>query len=247
MDIKFRTNPYYFIAPSPMEATHFRGVKNSSRVAERVCDRIVSGVRSGLNAGVCEDKFVRRPVASKSATGLLGLVNRCKKFLSAYLENYKKNIRHTFDHKVVFALVEKELYGANSIDSVTHDLDKLILYSLGFPKPVVTKLHRKISEHHVESGKKNNLRSMLCDNIASSPEFKPEKKKSLRDYYNSCKELQNIEGFSQMLEKYNYGENLDFNAIKQEKNIKFNSCNGIAIALLNVLTFIYSNAKTSRL
>ena len=80
----------------------------------------------------------------------------------------------------VFALIEKELYGKRSIDSYTHDADKMILYLLGFPKSFVSKFHREHSVHHVESGKKPNLRSMLCDNIASSPEFKPEKKNSLR-------------------------------------------------------------------
>ena len=247
MDIKCRTNPYYFMTSSPMVTTHFQGARNASRVAERVCEKMTSEVKSGLNAGLSEDILVRRPVASKNATGLLGLMSRCKNSVLNYVQNYKKNVKHTFDHKIVFALIERELFGCISIDSVTHDLDKLVLYLLGCPKSVVTKLHRNISEHHVESGKRNNLRSMLCDNIASSPEFKPEKKKSLRDYYNSCKELQNVEGFSQILEKYNYGENLDFNAIKAEKDLKFNPYSGVAAVLINLLAFVYSNAKSSRL
>ena len=101
---------------------------------------------------------------------------------------------------------------------MTHDLDKLILYTLGFPKSFVSKFHRQISVHHTESGKGMNLRSMLCDNIASSPEFKPEKKKSLREYFNTSEELQKVAGFRELLEKYNYGENLDFDAIKAKKN-----------------------------
>ena len=247
MDIKCKTNPYKFLTPSPMVTTHFQGARNASRVAERVCKNMQTRVKSGINAGLCEDILVKRPVASKNATGLLGLISKYKNSVVNYLQNYKKNLKHTFDHKIIFALVEKELFGYNSIDSVTHDLDKLILYSMGFPKSVVTKFHRNISVHHVESGKKNNLRSMLCDNIASSPEFKPEKKKSLRDHYNSCKELQNVEGFYQILEKYNYGENLDFNAIKAEKDLKFNPYSGVAAVLINLLAFVYSNAKSSRL
>ena len=58
---------------------------------------------------------------------------------------------------------------------------------------------------------------MLCDNIASSPEFKPEKTKSLREHFNSSEELQKIEGFKELLEKYEYGEKLDFNVIKSKK------------------------------
>ena len=194
----------------------------------------------GKFAELCEDKFVRRPVASKSATGLLGFVVKCKDSVKNYVKNYKKNIEHTYDHKMVFALIEKELYGKNSLDSITHDLDKLILYTLGFPKSIVSRLHRNISVHHVESGRKNNLRSMLCDNIASSPEFKPEKKLSLRDYYNSSKELQQVEGFKEILEKYNYGENIDFNAIRVQKKYQQNYIPRKALSVARALScFIF--------
>ena len=216
MDIKCKTNPYYFITPSPKETPSFSGAQSASRVFVRASEC----VKTNRLAGLCEDKFVRRPVANKSATGLLGYVAKFHSKVKDYLKNYKKNIIHTYDHKVIFALIEKELFGKNSIDSITHDLDKLILYTLGFPKSFVSKFHRQISVHHTESGKKNNLRSMLCDNIASSPEFKPEKKKSLRDYYNSNEALQNVAGFREILEKYNYGEDLDFNKIKARKEVQ---------------------------
>ncbi len=247
MDIKCRTNPYYFITPSQMETTHFQGARRASGVVKRAGARVLTGVKSGINAGLCEDIITRRPVASKSATGLLGLVNKCKASVANYLKNYKANVSHTFDHKIVFALIERELFGKISIDSLTHDLDKLILYVLGFPKSFVSKFHRKISEHHTESGKHLNLRSMLCDNIASSPEFKPEKKKTLRDHYNTCRELQNVEGLRDLLEKFNYGENLDFNAIKMIKNTKFSQYNNIAIIGLNLLALLFSHAKTPNL
>ncbi|MBR3889980.1 hypothetical protein IKJ53_05640 [bacterium] len=184
----------------------------------RTCAKLCEGAKCEVKVGLCEDKFVRRPVASESATGLLGFASRIKSSTKKYFQNYKQNIKHTFDHKVTFALVEKELFGHNSIDSVTHDLDKLVLYTLGAPRSFVSKVHRKISVHHTESGKTNNLRSMLCDNIASSPYFKPEKKKTVRDYYNSSQELQNVTGFGELLEKYNYGENLNFEAIKAKKH-----------------------------
>ncbi len=238
MDIKCRTNPYYFINPSPMEATHFRGAHTASRVVERAGVSVLTGVKSGINAGLCEDILVRRPVASKSATGLLGFATKCKEAVTNYIKNYKKNIEHTVDHKIVFALVERELFGKISIDSLTHDLDKLVLYTLGFPKSVVSKFHRKISVHHTESGKNMNLRSMLCDNIASSPEFKPEKKKSLREHFATSLDLQRVAGFKEILEKYNYGENLDFNTIKMEKDARFNAYNGVALIALNLLALL---------
>ena len=135
-------------------------------------------------------------------------------------------------------MIEKELFGKNSIDSLTHDADKLIFYTLGFPKSFVTKWHRAHSVHHTESGKKANLRSMICDNIASSPEFKPEKKKSLREHYNSSKELQSVQGFGELLENFNYGENLNFAEISAKKNVKYSGFVGIAVATAKTLALV---------
>ena len=179
------------------------------------------------------DILVRKPVAKKSATGFLGLLNKIKN----YAKNYVNNIKHTYEHKIIFAIVEKELFGKNSIDSLTHDLDKMIMYILGFPKSFVSKLHRKHSVHHPESGKKPNLRSMLCDNIASSPEFKPEKKRSLREHYQTCRELQEVSGFGEILEKYNFGEDLNFAKIKQEKDNKYHGVHGVASGIAKTMFF----------
>ena len=55
---------------------------------------------------------------------------------------------------------------------------------------------------------------MVCDLVASSPAFKPEKKKSVRDYFNLSEELQKIPNLKEELERCNYGELLDFENIK---------------------------------
>lgn len=191
-----------------------------------------------------KDLYVKRPDATASASGLLGIKEKFLKVANVvinYGKTYKKNIAHTYDHKVVFALIEKELYGKRSIDSYTHDADKMILYLLGFPKSFVSKFHREHSAHHVESGKRPNLRSMLCDNIASSPEFKPEKKNSLRKYYSISKELQSVEGFGEFLEKYNFGENVDFAKIKRIKAEKFEGMKGIARAFAKSLLLLFAH------
>ena len=188
------------------------------------------------------DIFVKRPVAVENATGLLSIRQITKNIISKiknYAKNYVKNINHTFEHKMVFALIEKEIFGKNSIDSITHDADKLILYTLGFPKSFVSDFHRKHSMHHPESGKKMNLKSMLCDNIASSPEFKPEKKRSLREHYHTYKPLQDVEGFGEILEKYNYGENLDFEKIKKQRDKKLSQLGNLAIFSLESLGIIF--------
>lgn len=186
---------------------------------------------------VNQDIFVKRPDAYENASGLFGF-KRITNGINNYFKDYKKNIQHTFDHKVVFALVERELFGKTSVDSLTHDADKMVLYLLGFPKSFVSKYHRVISVHHPKSGKKMNLRSMLCDNIASSPEFKPEKKKSVREYYSSSTELQAVSGFKELLEKYNFGENLDFNKIKAIKAQKYRDIKGFGCAVAKMLMAI---------
>lgn len=217
MEIKCNTNPY-LLNYQPHCGEVFRGrTKTFEKV---VCESAAKCVKT--------DKFEKRPVAEKSATGLLSFVGKLKNYGKSYIEN----VKHTYEHKIIFALVEKEVFGKNSIDSITHDLDKLILYILGLPKSFVSKFHRLHSEHHAESGKKMNLRSIICDNIASSPEFKPEKTKSLREHYNSCEALQNIKGLKELLEKFHYGEDLDFQKINNEKNTKYHGTKGILKSIL---------------
>ena len=87
--------------------------------------------------GLTADKFVKGPVASKNATGPDGFIKGKNSTIGVFI-NYRKNLEHTYEHKKVFAIVEKELFGKNSIDSITHDLDKLIMYAMGFPKSIVS-------------------------------------------------------------------------------------------------------------
>lgn len=231
MDIKCNFNPYYF-------NQHYYPPENTGTVFYGAYKIPPKSVKKSV------DIFVKRPVDAKCAAGLSGinpliLTRTVLQKISNYAKNYVKNIKHTYDHKVIFALVEKELFGGNTIDSITHDLDKMILYLLGFPKSFVSKFHREHSAHHPESGKEMNLRSMLCDNIASSPEFKPEKKYSLREHYRTSKTLQNVKGFKYILERYNYGEDLDFNKINAEKASKYTGLKGLMLvtsklALLNL-------------
>ena len=224
MEIKCKNYPHYY-NQIPYQGTVHR--------CERLCVPRVEN-----NA----DKFVRRPDASENASGLLGFANKVKtkvvQPVREYIHNYKKNIKHTYEHKLIYALIEKELYGRNTLDALTHDSDKMVMYLLGFPKSFVTKYHRKHSEHHVESGKKMNLTSMLCDNIASSPEFKPEKKYSLREYYKKSPELQAVRGFKKLLEHYNFGENIDFQKIKALKDSQYKGMKGVSLAVAKCVSFI---------
>ena len=231
MEIKCNLNPNYL--------ENHRRPHQQAFTSSRECVRVQSA-----SVGTRTDIFVTRPDAVKSASGLLSSDNiftRCKNAVVKYFKDYKKNVQHTYNHKIIFALIEKELYGKNSIDSLTHDTDKLIMYLLGFPKSVVSKVHRRISVHHPESGKQLNLRSMLCDNIASSPQFKPEKKYSLREYYKISKELQEIPGFYELLNKYNFGDNIDFARIKAMKRCKFDGISGLGAVAYKTMSMMLAS------
>ena len=222
MDIKCNFSPNYNYKPHISEGIAFSAYRSVPL----------------SKAGKSADIFVKRPDAVKSASGLSGLKGKIlfvPKLIKNYAKNYVKNIKHTYEHKVIFGMIEKEIFGYNTIDSITHDADKMIMYILGFPKSFVSAYHRKHSCHHPESGKKMNLRSMLCDNIASSPEFKPEKKRSLREHYYTCKELQSVNGLEEYLKMYNFGENLNFAKIKADKGQRYNGARGIISGLKNLL------------
>lgn len=145
--------------------------------------------------------------------------------IKQYGNNYINNIQRTYQHKVTYTLVEKQLYGKNSMDCITHDLDKLILFVLGFPRKFITYIHRRYSEHHIESNKKLNLKSILCDNISSSPYFKSDKQYTLREYFKTSN-LNKIHGLKELMEKFNYGENLDFINIQNTVNEKYKGFSG---------------------
>lgn len=238
MDIKCNINPNYF--QNFPENRHRVG-----NYAGATFQGAYSVPQSVLKENV--DKFVKRPVGAKRAAGLLSInptkeikQSPLKKIVAGiknYAKSYVKNIKHTYDHKIVFALIEKELYGYNSIDAITHDADKMIMYLLGFPKSFVSDFHRKHSMHHPESAKKMNLRSMLCDNIASSPEFKPEKQLSLREHFKTSKLLQNVTGFKDILEKYNYGENINFDKINKERQNDYTGLKGLALVACKFILF----------
>lgn len=223
MDIKCNIYPYcsrdIYSSPQCADPIRFEG--------QRSCSRVVKSLKARISA----DTFEKRPVATEDATGLFSSVKQ-------YVYSYKKNVVHTYEHKLVYALIEKELFGKISMNSVTHDADKMILYLLGFPRSFVSKFHREHSQHHTESGKVMNLASMLCDNIASSPYFKPEKKYTLREYYNKSEEFQNLTGFKELLEKYNYGENLNFEEINKKKNLKMKSIKSVASTISSVVNFL---------
>lgn len=74
-----------------------------------------------------------------------------------------EHIKYTWEHKKAFLEVEKELTGHNTISGYLHDLDKIIMYLIMSKR--YSKIHRKISTHHVPKcmKTKNRIRQAIID------------------------------------------------------------------------------------
>lgn len=59
----------------------------------------------------------------------------------------KDRIIYTLKHRKAFRQVEKQLLGYNTVRSLFHDLDKVILYCF-FDYKIVHNFHRKYMKHH---------------------------------------------------------------------------------------------------
>ena len=64
-------------------------------------------------------------------------------------------IKYTKEHRKAFKKIEKEILGYNTIRSIVHDLDKVILYNV-CPHKKVKNFHRSTARHHIESKARKN-------------------------------------------------------------------------------------------
>lgn len=66
-----------------------------------------------------------------------------------------ERIKYTRQHRKAFRIIEKQLLGRNTIRSLFHDLDKLVLYRF-FDYKKVHNWHRNHSKHHSIKAKTHN-------------------------------------------------------------------------------------------
>lgn len=64
----------------------------------------------------------------------------------------KDKIKYTMAHRKAFRQVEKQLLGHNTIRSLFHDLDKVVLYMM-FDYNRVHNFHRSHARHHMDKAK----------------------------------------------------------------------------------------------
>lgn len=78
------------------------------------------------------------------------------------MKNMEK-MKYTIAHRKAFRKIEKSLLGHNTLRSLLHDLDKLILYPF-FDKEKISKWHRNYSRHHVKQARtRSDFQQMVID------------------------------------------------------------------------------------
>ena len=102
--------------------------------------------------------------------------------MEKYFFGYFERIKYTSKHKVAFLKMEKQLLGKNTLGSYLHDLDKLLMYIIGFPKELAHNIHVATAPHHERNGKiKRPLQAIIDWECARFT--KPDKPLTAREYY----------------------------------------------------------------
>lgn len=77
-------------------------------------------------------------------------------------KNKIKIINYTYKHKKAFLKIEKQLIGRNTLRGYLHDSEKMFLY-LFLSKQTTSKIHRKISRHHLRAKTKKDRIQQIID------------------------------------------------------------------------------------
>lgn len=103
----------------------------------------------------------------------------------------KDRITYTLKHRKAFRQLEKQLLGHNTIRSLFHDLDKVILYNF-FDYKAVHNFHRKHTRHHELKAHTHNDYVQMVIDWECARFTKPDKplnaRETLDKYYPELKE-----------------------------------------------------------
>ena len=90
-----------------------------------------------------------------------------------------QKMKYTIKHRRAFREVEKQILGKNTIRSLFHDADKLLLLVF-IDKKTASKIHRKYSRHHNRAHTKSDYIQMIID-WECARYTKPDKPLNARD------------------------------------------------------------------
>ena len=120
--------------------------------------------------------------------------------LNDYFRGYPKRIKYTWQHKKAYLEMERKLTGGNTFRGYLHDLDKLIMYVLGFPKKLAHNIHVALSSHHIRNNSVKHPEDAVID-WECARSTKPDKPYTARQYYEKfCPKIPEIE---EALNKFN--------------------------------------------
>ena len=108
------------------------------------------------------------------------------------IDEIKRNIKYTWEHKKAFLKVEKELLGKNTLRGYLHDSDKLIMYVF-LSKKDTSKIHTKYSRHHIENCKKREDYIQCMIDLECARFTKPDKPLRAYDFVN-----ENYSGYNRL-------------------------------------------------
>lgn len=91
----------------------------------------------------------------------------------------KTKISYIRQHRKAFKKIEKQLLHHNTLRSLFHDLDKIILLHF-FEKEKVSRIHRRYSRHHDKAKSKSDYIQMVID-WECARYTKPDKPLNARD------------------------------------------------------------------
>lgn len=89
-------------------------------------------------------------------------------------------IKYTIAHRKAFRKVEKQLLGKNTIRSLFHDLDKVVLYMF-FEYKTVHNFHNKYAKHHIRCAKTHADRVQMVIDWECARFTKPDKPLNARE------------------------------------------------------------------
>lgn len=92
----------------------------------------------------------------------------------------KDRIKYSMDHRKAFRKVEKQLLGHNTVRSLFHDLDKVILYHF-FDYKKVHNWHRNHAKHHAKCAKTHGDYVQMVIDWECARFTKPDKPLSARE------------------------------------------------------------------
>ena len=79
------------------------------------------------------------------------------------MKNNIKKIIYIIKHKIAFIQTAKKCRGYITFSDIIHDMDKIVLLTIGMNPKKVSKFHRSHSKHHMQNDTIKDINSAIID------------------------------------------------------------------------------------